>query len=182
MNARTLHLLNGALVAVLVGASLLALPQLPERIPIHFGFGGTPTRWVRASLLAWLGLPAVAAATASALWLAGRWGRRSPSLWNVPEKTRFLQLSPEGRAPFVERLDRVMAWVGVATTSLFAAVQWAIFATATGRAQGLPGWFSAAVFLLAAAMVVLSIRANAGLAAEIRAAADAEGIPPPRWG
>jgi uncharacterized membrane protein len=44
---RLLHLLPLFLILVAVAASLLALPHLPERMPIHWGIDGRPSNFVR---------------------------------------------------------------------------------------------------------------------------------------
>jgi uncharacterized membrane protein len=181
MTPRTLHLANLLLAAALLAASMLAWPHLPERIPTHFDLAGTPTTWTRTSRLAWYGLPWLAVVMAALLWVAGRWGRAVPWLWNVPEKDRFLKLSPAAREPFVAELDSLVALTGVAMTLAFAGVQASMYLTAAGRMRGMPGALLALVLLPTAAAVVVAVRRSLRMGPRIRAAADAEGIPPPRW-
>lgn len=48
------HLINGALVLLLLGGSLLVYPSLPEQIPQNAGFlGGSVSYW-ETTLLHWL--------------------------------------------------------------------------------------------------------------------------------
>lgn len=76
---RLVHVLNAGLALLLVGGSLWTFPQLPARIPRHFGLGGTADAYWAATLVHWLILPGIAIA-AAALGLA----------WWLPRRVRGL--------------------------------------------------------------------------------------------
>jgi uncharacterized membrane protein len=137
VSVRSIYALNTALIVVFLAATVAAWDVLPERIPIHFGFSGSPTRWVNRSFLSWFGLPILAAAMTLLMYGASMLAIRSPDLWNVPDKKRFLALSPEARAPVVELLQKYLAWTATALIMVFLAVQTGVYESATGRAHGL---------------------------------------------
>lgn len=173
-----MHLANALLVAALAAAAAVGRSRLPARIPVHFDPGGQPTRWAETTALAWYGLPLTAAATALLLWGVGRMARRNPSLWNVPEKERFVRLPPDARAPFQAELERMLGAVGVLVTLTFAAVQLGMYLTATGRPAGFGPALQAAIWTPMVAVVVLAVAATRRLGPRIRAAADRDGIRP----
>lgn len=153
MRAKTAYRLNAALILLWVLVDVVVWPDLPDRIPIHFGLGGEADWWVRTSVPAWFGLPMIAAGLALFLrgiaWLAAR----APETWNVPEKERFLALSPEARRPIVGVLETYLAWVAVVVTLVFAAVQLGVYLTAVGRTTGIPIYLE--LFMLAAITAIL---------------------------
>jgi uncharacterized membrane protein len=182
MNSTLLFRLNAGLLAAWLAASALAWPHLPERVPIHFDLAGNPTRWVGTSPFSWFGLTAIGALTSLFVWGMAWFGRRNPSLWNVPDRSRFVRLSPQARAPIVERMERVAGWTAVLCTVIFAAVQALVYASATGR-SGLPWSLLHGVIWGAVALILwVALTSTRGMREEIRAAAEAEGIPPPRFG
>jgi hypothetical protein len=126
------------LLALYFAAAATLWPTLPERVPIHFDFAGRPTTWARTSVLSWFGLPLLAAAMTLFLYGMGRASTHAPELWNIPEKERFLALSPTARAPIVAYLSRVMAWAAVLATFTFISIHVGVYQTATGRSDGLP--------------------------------------------
>lgn len=147
---------------------MMVYPRLPQRFPIHFGISGQPDGWATRSLLSWLALPLVAAGVALLLEVLSRLSASRPELWNVPEKARFLALTPDERAPIVHRLQRFMGLVGVMTTALMAVVQASIYHAATGRAPGLPAYFLPALVMYMAIVLGAALRMNRRIATLIR--------------
>lgn len=146
MSARAVDVIHAVLLALYWAACIVLWAALPERVPHHFGLGGQPTSWTRTSPLSWFGLPAMAVA----MWLFVRGMMRlsetNPTLWNIPEKQRFLELTPARRAPALAALRAAMAWVALLVTLTFAAIQVAIYETATGRSDGLAWYVQLAVW------------------------------------
>jgi uncharacterized membrane protein len=141
MTARSVNLLHAGLLVAFWAACVLVWPQLPERVPHHFGIGGQPTSWARTSVFSWFGLPAMAVVMWGFVYGMTRLGETNPSLWNIPHKERFLRLSPEQRGPVLAELHAVVAWVALCVTVMFAAIQVAVYDTATERVSGF-AWYA----------------------------------------
>lgn len=120
-------------------------PRLPERFPTHFGVGGKPDDWSQKSLLNWFALYLVGLALTVLLYYTGRFATNHPQLWNVPEKARFLALSPEARAPVTRIMQDFMTSAAIGVTLLFMAVQLTMYETAIGRTNTLPWYFAVAL-------------------------------------
>lgn len=130
---RTIHLINGGLLALLLLGSALAWPYLPNSIPAHFGAGGQVTRWTHTSALSWFAIPLIAVAlTAVNYWLASLLPRR-PHLINFPGKEQFLALPPERRAPVIGRLREFLHGISASLIILMIMVQLTIYRTAQGE-------------------------------------------------
>lgn len=156
MRSGTLWRLNVAFLLLYGMGVVLTWSDVPGRIPMHFGLDGEADRWTERAGLIWFGLPALAAALAVFIRTLGRFAVRNPEIWNVPRKEFFLRLSPDQRAPVVESLESYLAGTSLAMGCLFAALQAGVYTTATGRSDGLSGWF---VFVSVAAVVGILIGA-----------------------
>lgn len=167
MPTATYRLLNLLLLGALFAGSLAVYPRLPGRFATHFGIDGQPDAWATRSLLSWLALPLVAAGVALLLEVASRTSASHPHLWNVPDKPRFLALTPDERAPIIHHLQRFVGMVGVMTTALLGVVQASLYHAATGRSAGLPGYFLPALGVFMVVTVTLALRMNARVAALI---------------
>lgn len=168
MSTQTYRLLNLLLLGALFAGSLMVYPRLPERIPMHFDLSGQPDAWERRSLAAWLMLPVIAAGTALLLEVASRVSVRNPQLWNVPDKPRFLALTPEERAPIIHRLQNFMGLVGVTVTVVMMMVQASVYLAAMEPAPRLPGYALAAIVLPMGVLLVAGLRLNRSIATLIR--------------
>jgi uncharacterized membrane protein len=89
---KLVHLLNAILLAALVGLSVLVYPDLPDRIPLHFGADGTPDRWGDRTILSWLMLPLIGALTAVVMYATAHYIPRRPQSFNMPDKKKLLAL------------------------------------------------------------------------------------------
>lgn len=95
MGRREIHLVNALLAAALLFFSIWTYQQLPDSIPAHFNFDGTPTRWADKSVWSWflgpligLGLLVMNYGIAAAV-------PRFPNAVNIPDKKRYLALPAE---------------------------------------------------------------------------------------
>lgn len=174
MEVRSVYQLQLLLLVLYFAAAALLWPTLPERVPIHFDFAGRPTTWARTSMLSWFGLPLLAAAMTLFLYGMGRVSDRAPELWNVPEKKRFLALSPAARAPIVAYLSRFMAWSAVMVSLTFIGIHVGVYQTAMGRSTGL-SWQSH-LFGLApiGVLLLLALRIAHNAGEQIRQASERE--------
>jgi uncharacterized membrane protein len=165
MSTQTYRLLNLLLLGALFAGSLMVYPRLPERIPMHFDLSGQPDAWEGRSLAAWLLLPVIATGTALLLEAASRHSVSSPQLWNVPDKPRFLALTPEERAPIMHRLQNFMALVGVTVTVVVMVVQASVYRAAIDPMPRMPVYALAAIVLHIGVLVVAGLRLNRDIAA-----------------
>lgn len=168
MSTQTYRQLNLLLLGALFAGSLMVYPRLPARFPMHFDLSGTPDVWAERSVLSWLLLPMIAAATALLLEMASRMSVRNPQLWNVPEKRRFLALTPEERAPIVHRLQSFIGLVGVTCTVVMMVVQASIFLAAIAPVPRMPIYILIPIALLMGVLLVLGLRMNRAIAVLIR--------------
>ena len=111
-------------------------PDVPARVPVHFGLDGEPDRWVGRSAWAWFGLPLVALATAAGHRRADAVvAEPRPTLpaINLPNKDKpSWRLPPERRAPVLARVGAVLYAVGAVCVVAFALVQADVWAVAQG--------------------------------------------------
>ncbi|HLV26418.1 MAG TPA: DUF1648 domain-containing protein [Gemmatimonadales bacterium] len=171
MTARSLQYLQVFLLFCWMGASILLWPSLPEKLPVHFGASGAPDAWADRSLFSWFGLPMIGLAMVLLMYALSRIRvGGSLDLWNIPEKDRFLRLTPDQQAPLVERLRRVPLLCGVLTTVMFMALHVGVYQAATGRSSGLP-WYSMVVIGVSiVGILAMSIRATQKFGEEVRRA------------
>jgi uncharacterized membrane protein len=168
MSTQTYRLLNLLLLGALFAGSVMVYPRLPERIPMHFDLSGQPDAWERRSLAAWLMLPVIATGTALLLEAASRHSVRNPQPWNVPDKARFLALTPGARAPIIHRLQNFMGLVGVTVTVLMMVVQASVYLAAIKPVPRMPAYALAAIVLHVGVLLVAGLRLNRAIAALIR--------------
>lgn len=168
MSASTYRLLNLLLIGALFAGSMMVYPRIPERYPVHFGLSGQPDAWATRSLLSWLMVPLAAAGTALILEAATRLGGRHPELLSVPEKARFLALTPAERAPIVQRLQRFLALTALMTTAVLGIVQAGIYHAATSPTTALPPYVVGATAIIVIGILAIGMRMNARVAALIR--------------
>lgn len=144
------------LLALGLGAAAVALwPEVPDRIPLHFGPDGTPDRWGERSVLGWFGLPLVVLAMAAGAEGLLSWTLARPEApyLNLPSKEAILALPPERRAPVWDRVRSLIYAVMATCVLAFALIQGGIWVEAHGaNGQGwvLAGGLSALVLPMAA--------------------------------
>ncbi len=139
---RSLLILSMLAVWVL---AVLAWPDLPARIPMHYDLGGQPDRWVDKSVLSWFGLPALGTLLGVVMglllprWVMGMARRNSPWL-NVPDKRRFAALPEAGRVRAVLPLVMGLTWIVLLLQVMFAWLVVGGARVASGEWATLPAW------------------------------------------
>jgi len=130
----------------MIALTVIFYPALPDRIPMHFGFDGTPDRWdVKSSVNVSLTLiPALV--MYALLTLTAAWVPRSSRLATSPS----LRQSLEARRHFVVALSWYLYVVKVLVLILLAVVQMAIFGVALG-------WGNPIRFALALSVVIAGV-------------------------
>lgn len=132
MKPRSIYLLQLLLLVLHIAAAALAFQNLPERFPIHFDLAGNADNWADRSLIMWFTLPIVNTVVALFLFGMSKVAIRTPEIWNLPQKKRFLALTPEQREPVVAIMLGFLAWIGVMTTIIFICVHALVYMTAVG--------------------------------------------------
>ena len=139
-------------VGLVAGAGWL-WPDVPARVPTHFGADGVPDAWSDRSVSSWFGLPLVGLALAAvmewAVWLIRRPG--APGL-NLPNEEALRALPPERQRPVVDRVARWLYRIGALTLAGFGLIQGGAWAEAHG-ADG-SGWVLAGALGTAVASVL----------------------------
>ena len=172
MEARSVYKLQILLLILYFAAAAALWPTLPERVPIHFDFAGRATNWARTSVLSWFGLPLLAIAMTLFLYGMGRVSVRTPGLWNIPDKDRFLALPPAARAPIEAYLHRLFAWSAVLVTVTFIGIHVGMYETAVGRSVG-QSWQSHLLTLApTGVLLLLSLRITQQVGEQIRQASE----------
>lgn len=145
--ARTIHLLNLLLVAVLIAFSLWAWDRLPDLLPVHFDAAGEPTRWAERSFGSWFAIPVMALTMVALTYALARAMGRWPHLVNLPDKRRFLALSPERRERVLVPMREMLYALSVPLLVVFLLIQVGTWREAMGGA--------AAPFTVAALMMAV---------------------------
>ena len=117
---------------------------LPPRIPTHFGAGGNADAWAETSTYFWFGL--VAASVGTSLMIHFITLPTNRNFWNIGEKKRFLQLTPEQQAPVLELMRIFGAASALCVNVVFLTLHFGIYLTAGGHSQGLPWWINIIIF------------------------------------
>lgn len=134
---RLARFLNLALLVGLFVGSTLVWPELPERIPVHFGLDGAPDRWARRTLLSWFGLPLIALALNLLLYGVAFLSSRSARHINLPDKDRLLRLPPERQRAVLARVRDGLELLCLPLTLVFCLIQIAAFRSAAGHDVGM---------------------------------------------
>ena len=105
------HLINVFLILAQVIFSFMVWDALPEAIPVHYGAGGLPNRWVIKNLFDWYLLPMVGIFMTSVLYLSYI-AVIKPENWNIVKKEDYLKLPEEKRQRFVKEFKEIIGGMG----------------------------------------------------------------------
>jgi uncharacterized membrane protein len=124
-------LANVLVVVALLGYAAYTADQLPERYPAHFNAAGQPDRWAEAGSGEWYAVPGIGAGIALLMVILALGMTRIPlRLWNLPNKEKFLALSPRKQAPVIRAVVTLILVMSLMTGALFFGIQRAMFASA----------------------------------------------------
>ncbi|HSK20796.1 MAG TPA: DUF1648 domain-containing protein [Longimicrobiales bacterium] len=126
-----MHLITGVVLVATLGLSLYVYPELPERIPLHFAADGTPDRWGARSLLKWLLLPLIGAATIGLLYGVAWFLPGRPHLLNMPDKKKLLELPRPLQDRVLAAAVAMMYYTALALAVMFASIQYGAWVSAT---------------------------------------------------
>lgn len=134
-----LPVLAAVVLAVATGVNIARYPTLPDRIPIHFGFDGTPDSWAAKSIWSVFGVLIIAASVVVLLtalsFVAARFTTR-PQPDDSAEQARLrVQVQRKALTSLLAELSFVIALGFSALTlapTLLPGVRWAIAGSAIG--------------------------------------------------
>lgn len=143
MRIITIALLLVSIAAIWI-AAFSFFGRLPERIPLHFDFSGTPDRWGPPSFGNWFLLPILATAIPGVLigigslthWLLNHY----PSIVNIPRKEKLLLLDPPARQRAIRSLTMMMYSIALILSWLFLYLIVGTAQVALGAWSSLPVW------------------------------------------
>jgi uncharacterized membrane protein len=144
--------------------AIRAWPELPDRIPIHYGIDGTPDGFADRSAWTWFGLSTLGSGISLLICcllpvMALSMARRNSQLINVPDR-RYYQLPTAGRIEVVRCMMQPIAWLGIWMGTLFLHLQYGAEQIAHGAWERMPGWPMWVLLALIAVSVIRSITAT----------------------
>jgi uncharacterized membrane protein len=159
-----LRVLPWVLWAVLVGFSVLTFDTLPAEIPRHLNSAGAITSSVPRTWFSWMLLPIVALATQWLLFGLAHHLPKDPSLFNFPEKEKFLKLPPAYRGDVIPRMQSALDVAGVFMMLMILFVQWLMWRTALGQeTPSTMTYILVPTVLLVPLMLILTSRVNSAV-------------------
>lgn len=157
---------NLLLVLGMVGLAVWAWPQLPDRIPTHFGLDGHPDAWTDRSLWSWFALPGIAVAFTALMGLFRLLLPSHPGWVNLPDRTRLSDLPEVARVPVLEMFSGFLSLVQTELLLIFGLIHLGTYRTAMGgESQGI--MISVLILAILASpflMVVFFLRLQTALA------------------
>ena len=112
--------------------AIAVYPTLPPRVPTHLDFSGVVTATSATSWWSWLLLPVVSAATTGLLAVISGYLPRNPSLFNFPDKARFLALPTEYQPPVVAAMRTTLDITAIGVAVIMGCVQGLLWRAAFG--------------------------------------------------
>lgn len=131
---RIVHAANALLLAGLIVLSLYVYPDLPAEIPLHFGANGSADSWGRPTLMRWLMLPMVAAATVVLLYVVAAFMPRRPQSFNIPDKKKLLELPAPLQRWVIGGVVNMLHIMTLTMLIMFCGIQYGTWETAHTRA------------------------------------------------
>jgi len=123
---------NVGLMAAMLAFAVWTWPDLPHRIPTHFGIDGRPDAWGDRTVLSWFGIPLIAVTLTLAMYWFRALMPRHPTWVNLPDRRRLSDLPKAARRPVLELMSGFMALVQTHLLVIFAIIQLASYRTALG--------------------------------------------------
>lgn len=138
--------------------------DVPDTIPMHFGFSGRPTRFSGSTAINWFMLPVITTLlVAFILWLTGRGMRRYPGLinWsNDAQRRAFMALNGGEREPALKLFYGIGLWLAAFMSGQFFYLHYATYQVGAGRWTGLPAACLLGLIPLAVLLAILIVDLN----------------------
>lgn len=154
------HILNILLVLIMCWMVFIAAAPLPQRIPTHFAFDGTPDKWGDKDSLTVLMLVAiiVCALLYLLLFLLLPWFQKRPNLLSFPDIERFQALPPEKQQIYWDLIKEFLTALIVCMNFIWTSILWGAIQVASQNAKKLPGWAIMPGLILILALCIFYIR------------------------
>ena len=136
------HYVNALLLLGISALGMYYWGRLPDEVPVHFGLDGSPDRWSSRggeALLIFI-VPWGMTLFMYLISLAVGSARKYPQKINIPNKEKFLKLSPAEQAPFFEALKDLFFSTAAALNITFMLIAFGMMQVAMGAYQKLPVW------------------------------------------
>jgi uncharacterized membrane protein len=167
--------INLALLGLLWIYTLVRLPLLPARIPMHYNAAGVVDSWQTSGAGTWLMPALIALGLNLFIWVIAVLVRKlPPAMINLPKESQrreFTRLPREERRPVYLMFDSLLFYLMLPMNIMFLLVQYSTFMVGTGRWQTLPrySWLCmAAIFILLAFLIPQLIKELDDYLARIR--------------
>lgn len=162
---KTSHLISFsisfALAVAGIVAGVLLINTLPDQIPTHFNFYGTPDAWVAKSFLSVFLMPLLELAIFALFLLI----YRHPQYSSWPTTLILMTVEESKREKVFEVLRSMLVWIMLVLAVFFSYLQFVIFSTANGRVTGVNQY---AMFAFLGAILILLVYFNARMFTTIR--------------
>lgn len=123
---------NVGLMAAMLAFAVWTWPDLPQRIPTHFGIDGRPDAWGDRTVLSWFGIPLIAVTLTLAMYWFRALMPRHPRWVNLPDRRRLSDIPDAARGPLLDMLSGFLAIIQTHLLVIFAIIQLASYRTALG--------------------------------------------------
>jgi uncharacterized membrane protein len=140
----------GIILASII-ASMIFWSDLPARIPTHFGVSGAPDAWSVKNIWYVFMLPFMNLLMAGLFTVIYRF----PQYTSWPTTLVLMTVDEEKREKIFEVLRSMNAWIFFLITSMFAYLQYAILATANGRAFGVLNYIMIGFLVVMFAYIIM---------------------------
>lgn len=135
------HTLNVVLLTIIAGMVFYYWKEIPDKIPIHFSFNGTPDGWAgKGNLMILFAVALGINALFYLIMIGTSWLSKHPSLLNIPNKERFLALPEEKQQVYWELTKEFMAGMASTINILWTTLMWGTIQVSLGKLDKLPGW------------------------------------------
>jgi uncharacterized membrane protein len=135
------HYLNVILLIIIAGMVFIYWKDLPDKIPIHFNFSGTPDGWAgKENLIIIFAVVLGLNALLYFFMISTSWLSNHPSIWNIPNKKRFLALPKEKQQLYWELTKEFMAGMASAINILWTTLMWGTIQVCLKKMNKLPEW------------------------------------------
>ena len=139
---KSIHSLNLALLAGLVGLSIAVYPDLPSQIPVHFGGNGEADLWATRTAMRWMLLPFVATGVCVITYFTAWLSLRDPRHVNVPDRNKLLSLPRESQMWVLQGVANPIYLLAAVLNATMCLLQYGAYLTAmtgSGRTAILGG-------------------------------------------
>jgi uncharacterized membrane protein len=157
------HVLNILIFIAMITIIVLKVTPLPEQIPTHFAFDGTPDNFGnKTSLSALVVLAAIVSAVMYLLIALIPWVKKKKWV-GFPEKERFLALPQAKQNQYWDLVKEFLAAFSAAMNVLWLTTLYGAVLVASGQLKKLPEWSIMPALFILLILILYYIRRMIGL-------------------